>query len=830
MSKSTLSRRSFVKSALVLASVPVVGQYSSLVAGTKSTDLIENGLVNTAAHWGPLTVKVKDGMIVEANPTFKGQVYNDLQTTVKELVYSPNRIKYPMVRKSYLLDPNNSKPDLRGAEEWVRVSWAQALDLAANQIKKTRETKGASGIFAGCYGWKSSGNLHNARTLAYRFFKLSGGFVGHKGDYSAAASQVIMPYVVGTIEVYEQQTSWEVVLDNTEVVVWWGANPVSTLKIAWAASDCSGPEYLKKLKESKKQKIICIDPVYSETCQYLKPSDWITPKPNTDVAMMLGMCHTLYIEKKHNQEFLDKYTVGFDKFKDYILGKEDGIVKDTEWASKICEVPAKKIKELALLFASKRTMLMAGWSLQRQHHGEQRHWALVTLASMLGQIGLPGGGFGLSFHYANGGNPSATGGKIGGISSISNWGKGSKTEGGLGHGYNSKDAEIAIPVARIADMLLNPGKTIDYNGTKITYPEIETVYWAGGNPFHHHQDINTLVKAWKKPKNIFVNEIYWTATARMADIVFPTTTSFERNDITMGGDYANPYIFPMKQVIPEQFEAKSDLWIFTELAKRCGIEKEFTEEKEELEWIKDFYEVAKKGALAKKIEMPLFEDFWKDNKPYEFPVTEEAKKWVRHGAFRNDPVTKPLGTPSGKIEIYSEKVASYNYDDCPGHATWMEPVEWSGQKNKSAPLAIVSSHPYQRLHSQQDNTSLRKTHNIGDREPIWINTKDAKDRGIKTGDIVRVFNKRGQTLAGAFVTDNIIPGVVRMQEGGWYDPLEPGKEGTLCKHGCVNTLTVDIPTSKLASGNSAHTALVDIEKYNGPIPEVTVYGQPKQSV
>lgn len=120
--------------------------------------------------------------------------------------------------------------------------------------------------------------------------------------------------------------------------------------------------------------------------------------------MMLGMAYTLYTEKLHDAKFLAEYTVGFDKFLPYLLGKTDGTPKTAEWAAKICEVPAEQIKALARRLAGSRTMLASGWSLQRQHHGEQNHWMLVTLASMLGQIGLPGGGFGLSYHYGSGGS------------------------------------------------------------------------------------------------------------------------------------------------------------------------------------------------------------------------------------------------------------------------------------------------------------------------------------------------------------------------------------------------------------------------------------------
>ena len=391
-------------------------------------------------------------------------------------------------------------------------------------------------------------------------------------------------------------------------------------------------------------------------------------------------------------------------------------------------------------------------------------------------------------------------------------------------------SKVAFPVARIADALLNPGKTIQYNGTEITYPEIKLVYWAGGNPFVHYQDTNTLVKAFYKPETFIVNEVNWTPTARMADIVLPVTTSYERNDLTMSGDYSMMNIYPMKQVVEPQFEAKSDYDIFAELSKRAGVDQQFTEGKTEMDWLKDFYNTAFEAARKNRVIMPRFEKFWEENKPITFKASDKAKKWVRYEEFRNDPLLNPLGTPSGKIEIYSDTVAKMNYDDCKGHTTWMVPDEFAGNVTPEAPLALVTPHPYYRLHSQLAHTSLRQKYAVNDREPVIIHKEDAAARGIANGDIVRIFNKRGQVLAGAVVTDGIIKGTVALREGAWYDPADLGKsELPLCKNGCPNVLTRDEGTSKLAQGNSPNTCIVQVEKFTGEAPEVTVFKQPKQA-
>lgn len=820
------SRRTFLKNtSLGTVGIAATGGITASALTASKAAAAESSTVVSAAHWGPIGIVVEDGKVVKSGPAIESAVANELQNVVAEQVHTKARVKYPMVRKNFLENPGKSDTSLRGRDEWVQVSWDKALELVDHELKRVRKAHGTSGVFAGSYGWKSSGSLHSCRTLLHRYMNLTGGFVGTKGDYSTGAAQVIMPHVLGTIEVYEQQTSWEVILENSDIVVLWSANPMTTLRIAWTSTDQQGVEYFKKLKESGKR-IICIDPVKSESCEYLG-AEWIPINTATDVPLMLGIAHTLVSEGKHDAKFLKKYTVGYDKFEPYILGKaEDGIVKDANWASQICGVPADVIKALAKDFAAKRTMLMAGWGMQRQQHGEQTHWMLVTLAAMLGQIGLPGGGFGLSYHYSNGGVPTATGGSLGSISATVDHSAGNASTSWL-----DKSSDLSFPLARISDALLNPGKKIQFNGAEITYPDIKFIYWTGGNPFTHHQDTNTLVKAWQKPETIVVNEIYWTPTARMADIVLPVTTSYERDDLTMSGDYSMMHIYPMKKAVEPQFEAKNDYDVFAALAKLAGVEDKFTEGKSEMDWLKEFYQVAYATARKNRVIMPRFEQFWQDNKPITFKTGNKAKKWVRYEEFRNDPLLNPLGTPSGKIEIYSDTVAKMNYDDCKGHPTWMTPHEYAGNVTAEAPLALVTPHPYYRLHSQLCfSTVLRDHYTVNQREPVLIHHEDAKARGIVNGDIVRLFNQRGQVLAGAVVTDRVIKGTVALHEGGWYDPQGLGsEEKPLCKFGSPNVLTMDIGTSNLAQGNSPNTAILQVEKYLGEAPAVTVFDEPPYS-
>ena len=763
----------------------------------------------TAAHWGPMLVETDGETVFSSRGALETSFVNSLQSAVRDQVHSKTRVRYPMVRKGYLASPASPK-GVRGQDEFVRVSWDEALDLIHAQHKRIRETYGPSSIFAGSYGWRSNGVLHKAATLLQRYMSLAGGYTGHLGDYSTGAAQAIMPHVVGGSEVYQQQTSWPLVLEHTDVVVLWSANPLNTLKIAWNASDEQGIPYFEQLRKSGKR-LICIDPMRSETVDFFgETMEWIAPHMGTDVAMMLGIAHTLVENDWHDAQFLARCTTGFDTFAAYLLGERDGQPKTAEWASAICGVSAAKIRELAKLFHENTTMLMAGWGMQRQQFGEQKHWMVVTLAAMLGQIGTPGGGFGLSYHFANGGNPTRRAAVLASMQGA--------VKGGA-------DAVDKIPVARIVDALENPGAPYQHNGMDRHFPDIRFVWWAGGANFTHHQDTNRLIRAWQRPELVVISECNWTAAARHADIVLPATTSFERNDLTMTGDYSNQHLVPMKRVVMPQGEARDDFEIFAELSERweTGGRERFTEGKSDLQWLETFYRIAAERGASQQVTLPPFAEFWQANQLIEMPTSEQNAQFVRFAAFRADPQANPLKTPSGKIEIYSERIASFNYADCPPHPMWLEPDEWHGNAEPEQ-LQLLSAHPAHRLHSQLNHTSLRELYAVAGREPLTLHPQDARARNIQDGDVVRVWNHRGQVLAGAVVDDGIKPGVICLHEGAWPD-LDL-QAGGICKNGAVNVLTKDLPSSKLGNGCAGNTALAWVEKYRGPALRLTAFDPP----
>ncbi|EQB1747162.1 molybdopterin guanine dinucleotide-containing S/N-oxide reductase [Citrobacter farmeri] len=762
--------------------------------------------VLTAAHWGPILVETDGEKVLSSRGALPTSHPNSLQSAVRDQVHSKTRVRYPMVRKGFLASPAQPQ-GVRGQDEFVRVSWDDALALIHTQHQRIRDRWGPSSIFAGSYGWRSNGVLHKSATLLQRYMALAGGYTGHLGDYSTGAAQAIMPYVVGGSEVYQQQTSWPVILEHSEVVVLWSANPLNTLKIAWNASDEQGIPYFDALRNSGKR-LICIDPVRSESVDFFGDKmEWIAPHMGTDVALMLGIAHTLVENGWHDEAFLARCTTGYAVFSDYLLGVSDGIGKTAEWAADICGVPAAKIRELAELFHKNTTMLMAGWGMQRQQYGEQKHWMIVTLAAMLGHIGTPGGGFGLSYHFANGGNPTRRSAVLASMQA--------SLQGGT-------DAVEKIPVARIVEALENPGAPYQHNGMNRHFPDIRFIWWAGGANFTHHQDTNRLIRAWQKPELVVISECFWTAAAKHADIVLPTTTSFERNDLTMTGDYSNQHLVPMKQVVPPQGEARNDFDVFAELSERweAGGYQRFTEGKSELEWLETFYTIAGQRGASQQVILPPFAEFWAANQLIEMPDNPANAQFIRFADFRRDPDTHPLKTDSGKIEIYSQRIAGYGYADCPGHPMWLEPDEWHGNAEPEQ-LQIVSAH---RLHSQLNYSHLRERYAVANREPVTIHPQDAQARGIREGDTVRIWNHRGQILAGAVVTDGIKPGVICIHEGAWPD-LDSAAGG-ICKNGAVNVLTKDLPSSRLGNGCAGNTALAWMEKYSGPALTLTAFDPP----
>ncbi|MBT6139255.1 MAG: molybdopterin guanine dinucleotide-containing S/N-oxide reductase [Rhodospirillaceae bacterium] len=765
----------------------------------------EARITPTSAHWGTYFAEVRDGKLIAVHDYAKDPSPATIGPGIVEAVDDPVRVRRPMIRKGFLEHGKDSDRAGRGVEPFVAVPWDEALDIASAELERVRNEHGNSSIFGGSYGWASAGRFHHATSQVHRFLNSIGGYTKSVDNYSNAAAIVLARHVIGDFqkEILDQATTWPVIAENADLLVMFGGLPVKNAQVT------SGGVGRHTMYEGLLQaqangvEFVSVSPLRNDSAPTFE-AEWIAPRPNTDAAIMMGLAHTLVTEDLHDPAFLAKYAVGFERFQPYLMGETDGQAKDADWAAEISGLSADTIRNLARRMASARTMLTVTWSVQRGDHGEQPYWMAIVLAAMLGQIGLPGGGVGLGYSSENGvGNPV----KLFRFPA-------------LPQGVNQ--VPDFIPVARISDMLLNPGGTFEYDGKTLTYPDTRLVYWAGGNPFHHHQDLNRLIKAFRQPECLIVNEIWWTAMARHADIVFPATTNLEREDVSM--THWEPLMVAMRKAIEPVGDSRDDYAIFTGLAERLGAGEAFTEGRTPEDWIRHLWNQARQRAGEAGFELPSLEVL-REQETAELPPAE--KEAVLLADFRADPDANPLSTPSGRIEIFSETIQSFGYEDCPGHPVWQEPYEWLGSPLvETYPLHLISNQPRTRLHSQLDSGGVSRGSKIQGREPMSLHPDEAAARGLSDGDVARIYNDRGACLAGVIVSDAVMPGVIQLSTGAWYDPLEPGVPGTLCKHGNPNVLTRDKGTSSLGQAPTAHSVLVEVEKFEGELPPITVFQPP----
>src|SRR5215472_799201 len=751
------------------------------------------------SHWGAFSV-LRRGRDVEIVPHPRDPDPSPLLGNIPASVSHRARIARPMVRRGWL--ERGPRPDRgRGREPFVAVDWARALDLVAAELERVYSAYGPRAVFGGSYGWASAGRFHDAPRQLHRFLNVAGGYVRSVGSYSSGAATVILPHVIGPQEaVAGNNVSWDELVSHSALVLAFGGMALKNNDVGGGGTGEHIARARLRATRRRGVEFHLIGPLRDDLPPEIEAT-WHPIRPCTDTALMLGNAYTLVSEGLHDRAFIDRFCVGYQIFESYLLGRSDGQPKNAAWAGAICGLPADEITGVARRAAGRRTLVTCSQSLQRAEHGEQPLWMGVVLAALLGQIGLPGGGFA----YA--------------LGSTSNTGKPplSVPLPTLPIGRNS----IAdfIPVARIADMLLHPGESFDFDGRRLVYPDIKLVYWGGGNPFHHHQDLNRLREAFARPETVVVHDSVWTASARHADIVLSATITLEREDI--GGAAGDPLLVAMHRAVAAPYgEARDDYDIFSALAARLGITEAFTEGRSAREWLRHLYKPTRQALLTCGADAADFEEFWGRGELV-LPTVDWDGGIIR--AFRRDPETAPLPTPSGKIEIASATIAGFGYEDCRGYPAWRPPSEAPGSR---FPLQLIANQPATRLHSQLDFGATSQASKIKGREPVRIHPQDAVVRGIGDGDIVRLYNDRGACLAAAVLSDALRPGVMQLSTGAWYDPADPGSDKLMCVHGNPNVLTRDIGTSKLAQGCSGQLTVAEIERFDGPLPPVKSFDPP----
>jgi anaerobic dimethyl sulfoxide reductase subunit A len=650
----------------------------------------------------------------------------------------------------------------RGEGKFERISWDEALDTVAAELKRVKKNHGCESIFYVPYSGNTGTFLHS-QLAVNRLLTMFGGFTPVWGSASFWGNLFASNITYGTLTTGHTRDD----LLNSGLIIMWGWNPavsIQSTNTSW---------HLAQAREAG-VRIIAVDPRFTDSAAAFARK-WIPIRPGTDTALIVAMAQVIISTNLHDRKFIDTYTVGFPQFEEYVLGRADGTPKTPRWAEAITGVPAVSIEELAREYATtKPAALLTLGAPGRTAFGEQFHRAAATLSAITGNIGIHGGdpaGFGL---VPVGLEPLSSAGLLKGA-----------MPGNLPEGTSPKRG---IHITKAWDAIIH-GKAGGYE------TDFKLLYITNGNPVNQFLNTNKAVTAMKTIECVVVHEQFMTATARYADILLPVNTQLERNDIIRPWHSGSYYMY-LNKAIDSLHESKSDLEICAELAKRLGIEGYC--DKTEDEWLREFW----KGAAEHAHTKPLIDyDTLKKKGVHKIHLPEPVISFSQEIA---DPQTHPFPTPSGKIEIYSRRLADMNNPLLPPIPTYIE--TWESRNDPLAaqyPLQFISTHIKRRIHSNLDNIPL-----LRECEPqtLWINSIDARARNIKNGESVKIFNQRGQVVIKAKVTERIMPGVVSLDEGAWYKPDDQGID----RGGCCNVLLKDEHSP--AGAFCSNTCLVQVAK------------------
>jgi molybdopterin guanine dinucleotide-containing S/N-oxide reductase-like protein len=831
---------------------------------------------------GPVRVYVKDGVITKMRPIIfdetdapswtidaRGRKFTPPRKTTlqsyevpeRQRVYT-NRVQYPMKRKNF--DPNGDRhPELRGKDEYERISWDEALDLVAGEITRIRKEYGPAAITAMTSSHHNWGFLHYKLGPLGRFFNILGYSQcldnpdSWEGWHWGATHTWGYWWRLGHCE---QSELLQDALKNTEQIIFWSVDPNSTSYMYSGQDNLIWRQWMKELGIQ----FVVIDP--HNNCTMSTMGDkWIAPRPGTDAALAEALAYVWLTEDTYDHFFVENRTYGFDEWKKHILGQgEDKLAKTPQWAEAICDVPAHTITALAREWAAKKTMLavasiFGATGACRQAYATEWCRLCIYLMAMQG-FGKPG----VNFWGGTGkGSPLDMGFHMFGYSD-NGWDAfgtvAEKSYFPVGNPVSQKTYRHLLP-----EIVMNPpvswigegfcGQNIEQQFHRFTCPEegpngapIKMIHRHGGSFISTMSETNKWVQMYQHPNLEFVvmQDCHWQSETKFGDVILPASTNFEHSDLSewgaAGGYGFNDFnsnhrvIIYQHKCIEPLWESKPDYEIYTELAERMGIKDEYTEGHSIDDWNRIVFD---KSDLPKYV---TFDEF-KEKGYFVVPCRPDDEepivsfRWFYEGrdadvpSEQRNPPNPPhngpnLATPSGKVEFVSQTLMAFDPNDKerPPMARYIP--SWEGYDTKGLaekwPLQMISPHPRFSYHTHNDNKSLWLDDIPQHRVkidgyaywPVRINPVDAAARGIKHGDLVKVFNDRGAVICAAIVTGRMRPGTVHSYEAGAkYDPLEPGKAGSPDRGGCINLLTPMKMVSKNVPGEAQNSCLVDVARW-----------------
>lgn len=856
ITENALSRRSFIKWSAALGGTAAMA--GGLKFGFKAVEAAAQTAVTpdnwvTVACWHNcggrclLKANVVDGVVTRIktddthpdSPDFPVQRACVRGRSQRMQVFGADRLKYPMKRKNWA--PGGGNKALRGNDEWVRITWDEALSIVASELKNVKEKYGNEAILSPGTG----SPLLNAY----------GGCWETWGMVSIGAWPQPVLHMAGRNAVYtffgEGGASDRMELRNSKLIVLWGANP------AW--SSAGNPAYNYQQAKKAGAKIICVDPIFTATAVALS-DEWIPVRPSTDTALLLGMAYHMIENNLQDQDFLDKYTVGFDSdhmptgadpkenFKDYVLGTYDHIPKTPEWASEICGTNPATIRSLAQEIATtKPAALLSSFAPARTYIGEQFAQAFLTVGWMTGNVGIPGGMVAENGHATAGnqGNPLISAGPTGVTPPPNPISAGTMA---AFFGMTPDQGSLGIVWDEAWSAVVNGHFT---DGPRGQHKVDIHLIWCIGEAaaLNQHPNVNEGIEAFRKVDFVVTSSHFLTTNAKYSDVVLPATTQWEHDGALLTGN-REMMIYGQKAVEP-LYEAKDDGtanvstttgWIEEQIATRIGLDptKIYTLSLKQ----QVFNQLA--GATVMKADgsgvEPLLtitaddiSSMGVEGKPQTGRITYKEFKaqgiyqvprtpgdnlgFLAYKAFRADPVANALKTPSGKLQIYSDdlvkSIKMYGWTEATPIATYRPPLQgyeatfanWDTKTKGQYPLQFWTPHYMRRSHSVYDNvTWLRQAFP----QELWINPIDAEARGIKTGDTVLITSPHGKAIRHAKVTPRVVVGAVAMGEGAWAT-----RDDTtgIDMAGATNSLSGTTPTGQ--GVQPWNTNIAQVEKYTG---------------